>query len=271
LSQIEIFTAAQVLDSGIKIPSPPTLLTELNSLLDAPDVDIGKLAALISRDAGATAMLFKLAGSPMFGGRKVPDAIDGVINMLGLSVVADLLRGMMLRAAMPNEAPFYIWFWERSDAIADIAGQLASKIRSARISPSHARLATLFMDCGVAVLTTRFPDYLQGFETPTGQGYLWPKVRQTDAQFNTNHAVVGGLIAKHWKLPEYVCEAIQKHHDTDFESPQVGSLVALMQLATYVYQQKRHNEDPSWDICGASAMERLQLNDDDVLDLIDEV
>jgi HD-like signal output (HDOD) protein len=53
MSQIEIFTAAQVLDSGIKIPSPPTLLTELNSLLDAPDVDIGKLAALISRDAGA--------------------------------------------------------------------------------------------------------------------------------------------------------------------------------------------------------------------------
>lgn len=269
MSPIEIFATAQVLDSGVQIPSPPALLNELNALLDEADVNIGKVAALITRDAGATAMLFKLAGSPMFGGRKAPDTIEGVINLLGLSVVADLVRGMLLRNALSGPPPFYTWFWERSDNIADLAGNIAARLKSLRIAPSHARLAALFMDCGVAVLADRHTQYIQALQTPSGYGYIASRVSEMDDAIKTDHATVGGLIAKHWKLPEYVCDAIRMHHDPEITSPRVTVLVAILLLAAHLYRQKGYNEDPGWDEARDRVMDTLHLGDHDLEELLE--
>lgn len=243
----EIFVTAQVLDSSIQIPSPPTLLAELNALLDADDVSLPQVAALLNRDAGVTALLFKLAASPAFGGRKAPENLDQVIALVGLGTVADLVRGLLLRASLFGDSPFYAWFWERSDEIARLALAIAGELRSTlRLSPAHVQLAALFHDCGIAILAARFPDYSEAFRVGGSHVYHWPQVREVDARFNTSHAVVGNMVAKHWKLPGYVCNAVLHHHETEIKDAKVAALVAVLHLATHLYNRQgtdHHSED----------------------------
>ena len=272
MAKDEIFLTSQVLDSGIQIPSPPALLNELSAALDEPDVNLKKVTAILSRDGGVVAMLFKLAGSPVYGGRKAPDSIEEVINLLGLGTVGDLVKGMLLRAAFAPETPFLAWFWERADEVARLAAMLASKLRrTARIPPGHAQLAAMFMDCGVPMLIKRFPDYVNGFHgANTGLAYQWPKLKRLDADFATNHAVVGALMARHWKLPAYVCEAIQLHHEGPVSDERVGKLLALIQAATHLYSLHALGEDPGWQEVRAEALARLELNDHELEDLREE-
>lgn len=271
MAQDEIFATAQVLESGIQLPAQPDLLNKLNALLEADDVNIGQVAVLLGRDAAVTAMLFKLASSPMFGGRKAPDSIEAVINMLGLGVVADLVRGMLLRTTFAGGSPFSAWFWERCDDIAGLAGTLALRIKNARIAPSHARLAAMFMDCGVAILTQRHPAYVNVFNNPAAPGYAWPSAASLDTQMKSDHAVVGSLLGKHWKLPDHVCQAIREHHTTQLPANSVGKLIAILQLARYAYQHKGHAEDAEWPLHAAAVMETLDLTEHEVEDLVDDV
>jgi len=271
MSQVELFTAAQILDSGIQLPSPPALLVELDRLLAEPEVNMAKVAQTIANDPGVTAMLYKMAGSPMFGGRKAPDSVEGVASMLGLSTVTDLVRGMLLRASMADNSPFNVWFWQRSEEIADLAGRIAARHRQARIQPGQARLASLFMDCGVPILVGRHADYKNAFESPDGHGYIWPRVKEMDAVIHTDHALVGSMVAKHWKLPEFVCDAIRKHHETDLAPGQVAKLVAIMRVAAYAYQRRGRREDPSWESSGPSAMQHLELADYELEELLSDV
>lgn len=272
MSDPTLFATSQVLDSRIQIPSPPTLLGELNTLLDAADVNLKKVAELLARDAGITALLFKLAASPAFGGRKAPDSVDQVISLLGLGTVADLVRGLLLRASLYGDSAFYAWFWERSDDIARIAGAVAAERRSVtRLPPGHVQLAALFHDCGVPILAGRFPEYIDFFRHGAGHNYVWPRVKETDARFNTSHAVVGNMVAKHWKLPDYVCEAVRLHHDTAIKERRVAMLVAILQLAAHLYNLHGMKDDTGWEDNRDAALAALDMNEQDLLDMEEDL
>lgn len=268
MSSSELFAAAQMLDTSIQIPSPPTLLQELNDLLEQPEVNLGQVAQLLQRDAGITAMLYKLAASPAFGGRKPPETVDQVISLVGLSNVADLTRGLLLRASLYGQDRFYAWFWERSDEIARLSGLVAARFRSAlRLPPGHVQLAALFHDCGIPILAGRYPEYIDFFRQGGAHDYHWPRVQEADARFNTSHAVVGQMVARHWKLPDYVVEAIRRHHETDIADAKVAGLVAVLQMAAHLYNLHGMKQDASWPEHQAFVMAALDLGEDDLHDL----
>ncbi len=268
MSARETAVTEQVLDSSIQIPSPPTLLTELNTLLDAADVSLNQVAELLARDAGITALLFKLAASPAFGGRKTPDSIDQVISLLGLSTVADLARGLLLRASFSGDSAFHAWFWERSDEIARLAGAVAAERRAVtRLSPGHVQLAALFHDCGVPILAGRFPEYVEFFRQGAGHDYLWPRIQEADARFNTSHAVVGYMVAKHWKLPAFVCEAVHLHHEPTIKDARAAALVAILQLATHLHNLHGMKDDVEWEGQRNAVLATLDMNDHDLADM----
>ncbi len=270
MSDPEIFVTTQVLDSSIQIPSPPTLLNELNALLDGPNVSLNRVAELLVRDAGITALLFKLSSSPAFGGRKAAESIDQVIALLGLPTVADLVRGLLLRASLYGNSPFYAWFWERSDEIAQLAGAVAAERRNfIRLPPGHVQMAALFHDCGMAMLAMRFPGYIDYFRQGAGHDYHWPWVQEADARFNTSHAVVGNMVARHWKLPAYVCEAVRLHHDNDIADRRVACLVATLQLAIHLHGLRAMKSSEAWEENKASALAALEMGESELQDMVE--
>ena len=72
-------------------------------------------------------------------------------------------------------------------------------------------VSALLHDVGKLVLMDAYPDYpeplLAGARTPV------ERLRAERRQFGVDHAVVGGVLARRWGLPERLADVISRHHE----------------------------------------------------------
>ncbi|TCS73040.1 HD-like signal output (HDOD) protein [Sulfuritortus calidifontis] len=239
-------TAPAINPDSILIPSPPSLLIELEKLIDADEINIQAVAELISKDAGITAQIFRQLASPIYGLSKPPESLGKAVSLIGLKTLHDLVKTICLRQVLSGDSPFFEWFWERSAEISKLAAAVAWAQRTVvNVLPEHAYLVGLFHDCGIPVLTLHNKQYSDAFRQ--GGAYHWPDIRKEDGKFQTDHTVVGYLVAKHWKLPDYVCQAVRHHHEIINAEHKAATLVALLQMAIHIYNIRNGQDDSEWE------------------------
>lgn len=237
----------ELVAKGIKIPPQPKVLLELRKALSKDDYDVRSLARIISGDPGITAMLFKAARSPLFGRGKKFDKLDQVIQVVGVKQTFNLVQAMALAATMSDrERKAFELFWTRSQEIAEIAALIAAdRVSVCNVFPDQAYLAGIFHECGVPVLMQRFPDYCKALKLDSS--CCWPNLSEEDVRYNVDHTSIGYLVAKHWNLPDFVCAAIQYHHEMPRdELGATCTLVAILQLAIHFYHRMAETEDRLW-------------------------
>lgn len=244
------------LKMAVRIPSPPPLLDELHRLLGDPNSGMEDIGHVVQTDAGLTASLYRTLAKPSYGLRRPPETVAQAISIVGLQTVAELVKGLSLESAIYGESKFYPWFWERANDIARYARTIAWKQRTVcNVFPEHAQLAALFMDCGVPILIQHIEKYEYAFIT--SKGYIWPNVPAEDARFDTDHSVVGYLAARHWKMPDYVCQAVRWHHDPVNVNDQAATLVAILQTAKHIYNVRALKDDSDWPQHEDKALEEI--------------
>ncbi len=244
------------LSMAVRVPSPPPLLDELNTLLDDPNAAMEDIAHVIQTDAGLTASLFRMLAKPVYGLRRPPETVAQAITLVGMRTLSELVKAVSLESVLYGESRFYPWFWERANDIARYAAAIAWRQRSVcNVFPEHAQLAALFQDCGVPILIQRIEQYEYAFITASG--YVWPYVPAEDERFKTDHAVVGHLAARHWKLPGYVCDAVRWHHDPINVEDKAATLIAILKTATHLYNINAMKDDSEWARCAASALKEI--------------
>lgn len=258
------------LKMAVRIPSPPPLLDELNRLLDAPSAGMDDIGKVVQTDAGLTASLYRTLAKPMYGLRRPPETVAQAISLVGLNTVAELVKGLSLESAIYGESKFYPWFWDRANDIARYATTIAWKQRGVcNLFPEHAQLAALFMDCGVPILIQHMEKYEYAFIT--AQGYVWPNVPAEDSRFMTDHAVVGHLAARHWKLPDYVTQAVRWHHDPVNVDDKAATLVAILQTAQHIYNTRALKDDSDWSRFEAKALAEIGVAKEGLLEFEEDI
>lgn len=258
------------LGMSVRIPSPPPLVDELRKLLDDPASEIDSIAELVQKDAGITASLYKTLAKPIYGLRRPPETIAQAVSLVGLKTIADLISGLSIQAAIYGESPFYPWFWERANEIAGYAAAIAQRQRMVcNVFPEHAHLAALFVDCGVPILL----QHMEKYEYPfiTANGYVWPNVVDEDKRHDTDHAVVGQLAARHWRLPAYVCDAIRWHHDPVNVKDQAATMVAILQTAIHIYNRYAMKDDHDWPQFRDKALEEIGVAKDGLVEFEEDI
>jgi HD-like signal output (HDOD) protein len=232
---------------GIKIPPQPKVLLDLRKALGKDDYDVRTLARIISADPGITAMLFKAARSPLFGRGKKFTALDQVIQVVGVKQTFNLVQAMALSAAVSDgtRKAFEI-FWTRSQEIAQLAAMIAAdRVSVCNVFPDQAYMAGIFHECGVPVLMQRFPDYCKALKLENS--CCWPNLAEEDRRYDVDHSSIGYLVAKHWNLPDFVCAAIQYHHEMpDDELGATCTLVAILQLGIHFFHGISGGDDTLW-------------------------
>lgn len=258
------------LKMAVRIPSPPPLLDELDRLLDDPKASMEDIGQVVQTDAGLTASLYRTLAKPVYGLRRPPETVAKAISLVGLNTVAELVKGLSIESAIYGESKFYPWFWERANEIARYASTIAWKQRTVcNLFPEHAHLAALFMDCGVPILTQHIEKYEYAFIS--SKGYIWPNVTAEDAKFMTDHAVVGYLAARHWKLPEYVCQAVRWHHDPVNVEDRAATLVAILQTAKHIYNLHSLQDDSDWPLHKQTALEEIGVAEEGLKEFEEDV
>lgn len=258
-----------ITDSKITIPPQPTILLEIDRMINSSNDNIKSISKLISSDAGMTAAIFRLANSSFYKSSTKITSIPKAISIVGLTQIANLIKALALKSAVGGNGAAYEKFWKHSEEIAVLASIIAGKqVSVCNIAADQAYMAGMFHDCGVPILMQKFPEYCNVFRLGSGQ---WPNFEEEDKRFNTNHTVVGYLVAKHWKLPDFICAAIRFHHERLSVEDEALTMVSILQLAQHIHSKLYHVNDQAWSEIAGQVLAEVGVPEEGAPEFIEEV
>jgi HD-like signal output (HDOD) protein len=205
--------AAQQLLKGITVPPQPQIMVDLQMEMLMPDVSMDAIIDIIAKDVGLSGCVLKVVNSPFFGLRNKITSIHQALSLLGFANVTNIVNSLSIRSSLSDSSIVDMTqFWDNS---IDVALACAAISRLTGVSPAdEAYSLGLFHNAGIPLLISKFDRYSHILNS----AYADPKRRITEVEnqaIDTNHAVVGYFVAKTWKLPSYIYEAIADHHKTE--------------------------------------------------------
>lgn len=213
MTQVIAETAAQKLLKGITIPPQPQIMVDLHMELVMPDVCIDAIADIITKDAGISGSILKVVNSPFFGLRNQITSIKQALSLLGINNIVNIVNSLSIRDSLSDNSIIEMTrFWDNSIDVAMAAATISRLIGIS--SPDEAYTLGLFHNCGISLLINKYEHYPQILEN----AYAQDSRQITDIEndmLECNHSVIGYYVARAWKLPDYLGEAIADHHKTE--------------------------------------------------------
>ncbi len=260
---------------GVQIPSCPVILTEVMKELNNPLNSGRRVAELIGQDVGLAAVVVRAANSPLVGAGRRIASVDDAIRMLGFGTLTNLVMEALLRSAVGTRDASLERFWDNSRYAAAAGAWLARTLGGTRADTAYT--FGLFHDCGIPLLVQRFPEYKQVLRMANQSGERWFTDIEDEA-LNTNHAVIGFILARSWGLNDVVCHGILSHHDYSvLTTPsdiaeESRTLVALNAIADHVVgAHLRTVQDAEWDKAREPAAAFLGLGLTELDDITDDL
>lgn len=213
-----------IANNRLELPSLPDLALKVRQSVSDPDMDMGKLAKLISADAQLAGRLLQIANSPYFRGLQQVNDLRSAIMRLGATCVRNLVTSLTTGQMYKNKElrpvePMLRESWRHSVAVAAFSFAIAGK--HTRRSPDEALLAGLLHNVGYLPMLSRAvknPEFMK--DDVVFREALWKM-----------HGEVGAVVLEAWGLPQNIV-AVPTHY-LNFEREHVGDpdFIDVVQVA----------------------------------------
>jgi putative nucleotidyltransferase with HDIG domain len=196
-------------------PLPVTAQALLRAVTDG-DVSFAKIAELIELDQAVAANVLRASRSAAYSGAQQVNTVREALLRLGTSALLDLVLGDFMKR-LKFSAPMYhltedeLWL---HGAGANLAVRAIQQERPNSKIPQAAQTAALVHDIGKLVMVR----HLKADVAVILQHCREQKTTFVEAEralFGTDHAAVGGAMARKWKFPDAITDAIERHHDAE--------------------------------------------------------
>jgi HD-like signal output (HDOD) protein len=211
---------------------------------------------IVKYDPSLTIKILQVVNSAAYGLSTPITSVERAIPHLGDRMVFGLAMeecaAPVYRDAMEGYEGESGSLWKHSLLTALTARELA-KVSVHKVMPEEAYTAGLMHDLGKGVLSQYLkgsaPALLSAVENDSLRDY-------SEAElffYGTDHCFVGYYIAKHWDLPEALCEVIKFHHEPDKSRDEykplvytvhVGDIMAMMGGAATGADALMYEQDP---------------------------
>ena len=261
----------QALASGplrdIVIPPCPELLVALRREMDQAEPDPAVIASIAGRDVAMAASLIRTANSPFYARSRGATSVAEAVGLLGMRMSERLLAAFLMRNSIRISSPLLEHFWETSTRRALAMQYIARQLYG--VDPELAYTCGLFYHVGIPILMQGVRGYA---------GTLAEALARQDRSFTatenaahkTDHAVVGALVARTWRLPSPIYLAVRLHHDfsilrVESFSLEARTLVAMALLAEkLVTTHEGVAEQKEWLSHGADCLGFLKVSEVEV-------
>jgi len=258
------------------IPPQPHILTNIQ---DASD-NLNKIAEIISQDVALSSGLLQTINSPYYGLANHISSIHQAAMLLGLNAVKNIVNCQLLRAqAGKYQDKDLSDFWQTANDVANTASTLVHILGFG--STDEAYTLGLFHNCGIPILMDKHKDYLSTIQS----AYNKTNSRITDVEnekYATNHAVLGYMVSRTWKLPEHLRTAIRDHHNFDRLSfklhdhgTEADTILAILKMAEHISHVHsvlgKDSEDNEWQTIKGDVFDFLGISEPDFEDISDAV
>ena len=258
------------------IPPQPHVLSKIQQA----DDNINAIASIISEDVALSSGLLQTINSPFYGLANRITSIQQAAVLLGLTAVKNIVNCQLFQAQAGNYQDKDLNdFWQSAHDVANTSAMLVQTLGFG--STDEAYTLGLFHNCGIPILMEKHPDYTQTMQS----AYNTEGMRITDVEnehYATNHAVLGYMMARTWKLPEHMRKIIRDHHNFERLSFQHNSFdteadtaLAILKMAEHIAHVHavlgKDHQDNEWNTIKNGLFEFLGISEPDFDDIADLV
>lgn len=214
------------------LPALSSAVGRLCAVVDDPNSDVRSVASAVRIDPGLAANVLRAANGASFGLKHRVDTLDHAISILGRKKMQRIAVGLAAAAILPEDLPGYdiaaADFGLHAVATGMLAERLAEDLELQL--EGDAFTAGLLHDIGklaLGVFVAENAELIHELAFADGG-------TQADAErrvLGTDHARVGEMLAKRWKLPKGVQASIRWVNEPRQSPKPYSSLVALVHVA----------------------------------------
>jgi HD-like signal output (HDOD) protein len=219
----------QLIAKAYDLEPIPMSGTRLANLIAQPESTLESIIEIVNLDQALAGRALRAANSAASASRSQITTVRDAVVRLGRSTMLTLGFGANVRQQLQQPLPEFglaeNMLWRHSVAAALVTESLGAACKVQIPPESYA--AALLHDVGKLVLA-RFldPDLLSFLRRAQEEGHCNPLQAEMEI-LEVNHAELGGLIARHWGLPDIIALGVQYHHAPTDEHPMVCHVVCV--------------------------------------------
>ncbi|MEW5903607.1 MAG: HDOD domain-containing protein [Pseudomonadota bacterium] len=250
----------QVLQSSHELPGLPTIIFRILESIDDPEANLAALAEEIRLDPLITSRVVSMANAAALHARhqRPIEDLHTAISMIGLESV----RSIAITCCFPklcgdDAATVHRDFIRHSIAVSACCRELAQFV-DAPVPPETAAITGLLHDIGrLWLLRFESERFMQALDSAAR---LKRDITQMEQELlGCDHATIGLWLAEHWRLPQWACLAIHRHHTPELaDDDALTALVHVAEVLSHALELPgyRHNQVTH---LSAAACRRLDL------------
>lgn len=213
---IDITKVLQKIES---FPTLPTIYEALVKTTSNPTATIQDITNVIMQDQATVTRILKIINSPLYGMTTKVTSISKSIMLLGINEIKNIILSLSIvdffapsdenSTQNKNTNKYMVEIWKHSIAVGVINHQLGVILKIRDLE--NCFIAGLTHDIGKLFFITSFPSLYSEVidEVKTRQIDLYTAERNA---FGFDHDTVGDFLAKKWKLPLTIQNAVKYHH-----------------------------------------------------------
>jgi HD-like signal output (HDOD) protein/signal transduction histidine kinase len=243
-----------------RLPAMPQILVKLLGHLQADDLGMQELAALIAKDAGMTGKILAVANSSAYHRSSRSVNLEQSLVALGTDMIKTLVISDSVFQTFNNfphsGSTDLRAFWKNSLLAAVIARELARRMDYPQLEEAY--LAGLLHNVGrLALLATAPKEYAFNFTARDDEDLC--AVEQRTLQIT--HAEAGAWLIERWQLDSFLADSVLYHHEPSDRLESSHPLIRIVRLAHVLAS----HPDDAQAVADAAALCGVDLDDIDAV------
>ncbi len=222
-----------------ELPTLQQVAVRLLQIIDNPKSTVQDVNRVVTQDPALASKILKLVNSAYIGLQNKVSNLQQAIVMLGFNMI----KGMALSVSvfdvftetLEGDEKFRRDFWMHSITTATVCRQVASDVGG--VDPEVAFVLGLLHDIGKMVLDIHAHEEWRA---------IMKAVREEKTTFftaerkvlETDHAEIGGWLAKNWQLNEDLVNGIRGHHrESMWKTSKLGCVLHFANTVSRIIQE----------------------------------
>lgn len=211
--------AQQVLDQIKEIPAMPNVIVKALGIIKDDTSGTKELSEIMAYDQALTSQVLKLVNSAYYGFAQEITSVGKALALLGMTQTKNIVIAVAMKPMLTSQGGKDMWKHSLKCAVA--CEYLAEK--TGLVDSGDAFTIGFLHDIGKILLNIVDTMTYQKVKTAVKNGQ--DIIEAENEYFEANHAGMGFLLAKKWKLSVLLANCIKYHHDPMSSSmPQVSTL-----------------------------------------------
>ena len=215
------------------LPVSPQTLECAQTASEDPHFPVRDLAAICGTDPPVVARLLSVANSAAYG---MPERVDNAnlaTTILGSTGTVSVIKTCASVPPLSSEARFDQAAFLLDSRFCAAAAQTIAKA-SGKAPAATAFTAGLLHEIGLLALAVVFPEEFGKLDMPSRGA---DRLRSERAHFGMAHPEAGFLLARNWRLPASIAQAIQHYRSLD-QAVEAGGISAVLALASHMTENR---------------------------------